>query len=242
MPSRYYLRKMSSRKTRVSKKIKKYVKKALSHGAEMKQYTIDAVNNNIATTGTVFPFNQLLVQGPGEADRIGNQIKMGWFKLHLNVNLTAASTNGYTVGQVVRILVFSMKDARGATPAVSGSGISVLTTPGNAANLYMSEVRDEFKALSHIYYDKIHVLNPPEVLANTGVGFTAAANSALQHQKPTMVTIFRKFKIPKLVTFNDNSGTAAQLARNQLFLLIITDSTNNTPQLDYLYTMGYIDC
>lgn len=122
MPSKPYYRKRKYirrrriiRRRPVSGAVKRYVKKIIHSNIENKTKMNYAANQTITTGDSVtstYPLLMNIVQGTGEADRIGNSIKCVKGQMKVCVNLKPYSTTSNPNAQPTWVRVMVLRDLR----------------------------------------------------------------------------------------------------------------------------------
>ena len=113
-PRRKIARRRVVRKTRVSKTVKRYVKKAIANAAENKFNIVRAINQAVTTAAgaTPYAFSLLpsLASGSNRYSRQGNSIRVKSLSLNMRLNLLPynATTNPVACPVAVRVFILSV--------------------------------------------------------------------------------------------------------------------------------------
>ena len=149
MKKKTVTRRKRTGKAKVSKTVKRYVKKQISANIENKCFVYYGANTNINTAGASLDCANLyllplLSQGTGQANRIGNQIKIkkAVVKGYVNIIPYNATTNPLTAPVMVKMWLVShrksMTFATGATSNFFETGNSSTGFQGNMLDMVLT--------------------------------------------------------------------------------------------------------
>lgn len=206
------------------KKIEKIEKKVrhLAQEAELK-YKDTLINVLAQDNGSLTLLNGIS-QGTTQVTRIGGQVRLTSLQYRLNF-LSDTDIRNYVTA---RIIVFFDTQSNGADPVVSGNPLiagqsGLLNTvaggvPNNVFNPIQYENIDRFK----IIHDKTFVLNPQQALTAT----TAGAVQSLTTTAVVARTMSKYHKISRTIKYDGAGATIADINRNSLYMLLISDQAN----------------
>lgn len=225
----------------ISYAVKKYVKSSIHKEIENKQtyynggspLNITSYVNTASSLGgyplTPFANNMQIVQGLGQADRIGNTIKTR--KLVLNYVLYPAlydvTSNPYPVPQMVKIWIGYFKGNPNAIP----SDYSRFFQQGNTASAPSSNLDDMMKPVnSDAWIIKKSFIHKVGHASNTGTG--GVATFGYNANNDYSLNIMRKVDLTKycskILKYND-SISYTPVSNHSLFMFIeAVEATGNT--------------
>lgn len=130
-PRRKIARRRVAKKTRVSKTVKRYVKRAIANAAENKFNIVRAINQAVTTAAGATPYAfsllPVLASGSNRYSRQGNSIRVKSLSLNMRLNLLPynATTNPVACPVAVRVFILSVAPYReigafSGSPAASG--------------------------------------------------------------------------------------------------------------------------
>lgn len=127
-PAGGYLRKKGAP---VSKKVKKYVQKAIKKSNELKMFSRShTLTYALAGTGSIVLLNDGIAQGDNVNEREGSDIRMVKFELRNTVNVSTTTGQGQ-----VRLLIVKDRAPTGALPAITDvMKTDALTSPLSDTN------------------------------------------------------------------------------------------------------------
>jgi hypothetical protein len=225
---------------RVAPSVRRYVKSAISRSLEIKKtYTTanQVAFNAIIDTADVIPLLPGIVQGTGEASRVGNHITVRSMKIKGVFN---AFSQGSTVSPTyVDIYIFKNKKANDIPTSAMADFLQV----GNSSIDYDGNTRPYSGLLEvneDVYKDCIHkrflVYNPQNTL---NIAYASAINPSVTFDWDLTPFLKKKW------LFNDGTSSCVN---DNLFITVGTTQTDggstgvvNTGELTYVCEMTYYD-
>lgn len=187
-----------------TKKLFKRVRR-IEKGIETKR--IDSqVNNAISSGGSAFALNYQCTQGTGDKNRIGSRIMCTSIDLRLNMSAPLALGTGDNHDRVRLMLLWDKLPQGSGIPAIS----DVLES--TAVNYVTANRNWVTRKGYRMIWDKVFTLYAPQ---------SGGVLTGTEH----VVTIRKHFKLNKQTDFNANAGAAADIERNLLVLMLVSDST-----------------
>lgn len=209
------VRKRTNQKTKVTKNVKKYVKKAINKNQELKEYK----QQGVSTTGTGLTINTWssvelleLANGAQEGQRIGDKIRISPFYCATTITFDdetfASLTNaGATCNRQCRVIVVQLK--RGFTIA---DVIAELPTDTVTAPLSVEDITRRCYILADRKYDE----SPNKLIMST--------TNIMSPPENKHITFNLKPKITNLV-WDSASGNVAPDIQGALYMLYLFTST-----------------
>lgn len=215
-------RKAAARKPRVSKTIKRYVKRVI-HANQENKFTISVVNNaDVAVANATAPYNQnvglVLGQGTGRSNRIGTKVRVmkASIRGHISLKPYNATTNSKTSPIAVKMyLVSFVQQNPTSLPAVASTGFFNYVTGstgwgGSILDHSLSVSSEDVKVLA----TKTIRLG---ITASTSLTSGAAWNDNSKSSAPFYFNFTKHYK-GKLL-FPD-SATASYCNNKNIFLIV----------------------
>lgn len=232
-PRRKSYGRKGSKKCKVSRCIKKYVKKQI-HGAEENKFMITvAGNQSVNTANTTAPYSIPMLpaigQGTARNQRIGTKIKMMKAVIRGQISLKGynATTNPTCSGQLVKMwLVSVVQQNPSALPASVTTGFFDYTSgttgfAGTSLDMQLPVSRDDFRVLA----SKTFKLG---ITSSTSFTSGAVWNDNTQFSAPFYFNYGKHFKT-KL--YYPDSATVAYPNNRNCFLVIQVVPADNTTGL-----------
>ncbi len=205
-------------------------RRAVADGQELKFHDIDwdeVVQDYSA--GVISNTSSLVFIGQGvtESTRIGRKCvikSIGW---RAKLKRIGGTSNAISGPETVRMLIVQDKQANGAAPAVSG-----------AAGLLESANYQSFNSLNNkgryrVLYDKVFTLN---TLAAAGDG-AVNDSGALERN----FTFFKDVNIPMEYSGVANPSVISEVRTNNIFGIMIAESSNSAVELDSKFRFRFSD-
>jgi len=209
MPKGYRKKGYKKYNKKVPAKVRKYVRKAIHANIENKIAAYAPVSVMPLSSAIVQYSLNGLSQGTGPINRIGGSVRMMGTDLRFTMSPNISASPVITPTRV-RLILFWNKQCNGnLLPAAD-----LLQNPTAGTNItspFNYLTRDRYKIL----YDRVF---------NLGYGGDIVESRILQHH-----AIRKIFKTKPTVTYSANGSTVADIVRNSLELMIITDATANAP-------------
>jgi len=228
-------KKYAKKTTRVSPRVKSYVKREIARQTENK-----IQNNSIGSTG-IFTYiyepqfrflNCLVSQGTGQGDRVGNQVRVRKATLRLNIWCSNAVVNS-TISKYFDIYIVKNKKSN---ISVSAGESSQFLQFGNSSTAYDGDALDGLRTINRdvfipCYHKRIKMVNSSDITNQSGTGGSTAVTLRIDCTK----------YLKKVQKFND---TTAAPTNDNLFLAIgaaFVDlpATAHDPQLVGYYTSEF---
>lgn len=201
--------------------IRSYVKRSIQSNVEKKIFNNSAINQSVVaplqgTTGvSAIVLVPGLAQGPGQAARIGNQVKVNLAKLDLLINLKpyAAITNTLSVPICVRCILLRYK----LSNALASFTDNNFFQAGSASAGFTGTIADQLYQVNtdlyDVFADKTFSLFTQNSLAQTAAPQYIDATLAFQKR-----LVFDCTRQLKTLMYNDNS---TEVTNTNLYLCII---------------------
>lgn len=169
------------------------------------------------TTSTTAYINSLvagIATGTTNLDRIGNNISV----TNVYVRGVLANVLGDLYNRM-RVIMFIDQEAIGAPTAAGVTGVL-----DGAAGGYIPDapIHENNKKRYRILYDRYFLIDNKTTTQNTNVPFV----------------IKKKFKKPLNITYNQGATT---VLKNELYIMIVSDSAILDPSYDYTSRVSFID-
>ncbi len=226
MPPKRYRKKG---KAKVSKAVKKYVKKALIHDAEVKRIDTWYSGAYITQVGNMYYLSGIN-QGTNDYNRIANSIKpiklfiRGWVQDFTNATV-----------DVARIIVFQYKQTSNNTTAgatsviVAPTGQDILEDSTTGASTYsnLTGIKLENRKAVHLLYDKSVCL----IGSNTGSNAATGRYFSINISGKRML---------QNIQYLSTGNTVASSGANAVYMLVLT-AGHNVAQIYFNSQLSYID-
>jgi len=189
---------------------------------EVKFVDTAAAATAIPETGLLINAMNFTTQGDGVSNRDGNKIQA----TSLMIRAELRTDVDQVVPQRVRMIVCWDTQANGANMVISGLlntnplMYASATVPGTFDHRFI-QTMDRYKVI----HDKLYTLNPQ--LKLTEAGGTVTDN------QPISKNIIKYFKLGRPIEYNGNAGTVADLVKNSINVIFISDLAADQPTVQY---------
>lgn len=235
-PRRKIARRRVAKRARVSKTIKRYVKRAISTAAENKFNIVQAVNQAITTANGTTPFNfsilPALASGSNRYSRSANSVRVKKLIVSGRINLLPhnATTNPVACPLMAKIWFLSVKPyneigAFSGSPAATGFFDGATGPIGFSGNILdmLGSVSEDFK----VYSSKTITLGTSAATNNfpsTSVG----AYTSNQYSAPFYFNAAKHLK--SALKYNDTSSSSIPQNRNMFCCIqvVAADGSSTT--------------
>lgn len=195
----------------VAKSVKTYVKRCMDRVIEDKWTQSSSVSTmNPGVAGTVTQLGLELIQRGTSANmRVGNHIRPKFLRMRISARNDGANIDG----QRVRFLIVQDNQCNGAAAAVTDVlGFANVLAPYNP--LYV--VGCGGKRFKVLYDTTIDINQPITYVTNTATLLAQISNE-------TKVLKFDKSKLPATIGYDADTGTVADLADKNIFMVSVAD-------------------
>ncbi len=205
-------------------------RRAVADGVELKFHDIDWDEAAAdMSAGLISNTSSLVLIGQGvtESTRIGRKCvirNIGW---RGRLTRIGSSSTGIGAAETVRMILVQDKQANGAAPTVSGAGGLLESADYQSFNSLNNKGR--YKVLS----DKVFSFS---TLAAAGDG-TANDTGAVVED----FTFFQKCNIPMEYSGTANPSVIGEVRTNNIFGIILTESSNSNTTLDSKFRFRFSD-
>lgn len=222
------------RKAKVSKAVKKYVKKEIADYPELKQaqktLNLEEPPFNIAVDNTIASTTHLLLNGMAQGDDEGQRAAQQIVMRQIEFNLYCRSTDETNDGGILRVMLVLDNDANGTVPqwiqllnsAITGT-LPVSTLNIESTNHLVSRGLVKNAKSYTILYDKIHKVY------NGG--------GATDQFMPTFVKVLKRLN--KRVQYSGSADDITQILKNSLYF--VAWSNVDVQITDFSYRLLYTD-
>lgn len=189
---------------------------------------------NLTPAGNLLSAYQYLVQGPGQSNRVGNKVSPTSLQFKMQIESSVVSTSPV----LVRVFAFWDRQVNGSSPTFMGynNGIfddTTVTNPCFAPRNYGTIHRYT------MLYDQVFTLTPRNWYSSTTSGGTTTVATLM----PTLKYLNKRFKLSRVIKYDTNTGTIADLVSNAFYVGILTDESDviKQPSMSGAARMYYKD-
>jgi len=232
------------KKARVSKTVKRYVKRELHRQIENKIQDVqieDAVIDTVITDGDVRNLIPLMSQGTNQQTRIGNKIRVRSLRMKLHVRCFNQSGSTSPIFFDIYIFKFKASNFGGGPPAAADmllflqDGSSAVQYTGLSPLSGLRKINDDY--FTHCIKRRIGLFNPTN---------STSQISSTSNLNPAMTLTFDLTKHVKKLLIYDDAATGVQ--NDNLYIAIGGTAMNgdnlsavNLGSYSYIIEMSYED-
>jgi len=176
----------------------------------------------ITHTGVNLEGQWLITQGTAYNNRVGNKISPTSMQMKVSIVSDPDQNNAPVL---VRMIAFWDRQVNGASPVLLNYNNGLLDPTTITNPVYAPRNYNTLERYT-IVEDKVMILNP----VNFKEYVTADGDSLVSQTQPIVKFISRRYPLSRVVKYDTNGGTMADLVSNAFYVCFICDTSNATIQ------------